>query len=63
MKYDIIYADPPWPQHKGGLRKTRPNQDRRLDYPILNVDEIEKILGSYDGREFASLRCFYWQER
>jgi len=42
-KYDIIYTDPPWEQTKGGLRKARPNQGKELDYPTLNMEDIEKI--------------------
>ena len=50
MDYDIVYADPPWPQHKGGIRKSRPNQKKELDYPILTLPEIENIIGQYNGR-------------
>jgi N6-adenosine-specific RNA methylase IME4 len=50
MSYDVIYADPPWPQRKGGIRKSRPNQGRDLDYPVLTLPEIEGILRQYDGR-------------
>jgi len=42
-KYQIIYADPPWEQKKGGLRKCRPNQNRLLDYPVLSLEEIKEI--------------------
>ena len=31
-KYEIVYVDPPWEKKKGGLRKSRPNQTRDLDY-------------------------------
>ncbi len=48
-KYQIIYADPPYPQRKGGLRKVRPNQDRKLDYPTLNLEEIKDILSKFQG--------------
>jgi N6-adenosine-specific RNA methylase IME4 len=48
-KYQIIYADPPWKQLKGGLRKVRPNQDRYLDYETLTVDEIVKILTHFNS--------------
>ena len=42
-KYDLIYSDPPWPQSKGNIRKCRPNQDKKLDYPTLSLDEIKNI--------------------
>jgi len=40
-KYGIIYSDPPWAQKKGGIRKTRPNQDRNLDYSTMSLDDIK----------------------
>jgi N6-adenosine-specific RNA methylase IME4 len=40
MMYNIIYTDPPWKQNKGGLRDSRPNQTRKLDYLTLNTDDI-----------------------
>ena len=43
-KYQIIYADPPWQQTKGGLRKCRPNQYKKLDYPTLSLEDISNIL-------------------
>ena len=48
-KYQIIYADPPWKQTKGGLRKARPNQTRKLDYPTLTIGDIQQILKRYDS--------------
>ncbi len=42
-RYNVIYADPPWKQNKGGLRKERPNQTRALDYDTLSIDEIFTI--------------------
>jgi len=50
MNYDIVYADPPWPQQKGGIRKSRPNQGRELDYVTLTLPEIEDIISQYEGR-------------
>ena len=49
MKYNIVYADPPYPQKKGGLRSARPNQKRNLDYSTLSLDEIKQFLKEYDG--------------
>ena len=49
-KYDIIYADPPWKQLKGGLRKVRPNQERQLDYNTLNLNKIKKIISKFQGK-------------
>jgi N6-adenosine-specific RNA methylase IME4 len=47
MAYDLIYADPPWAQKKGGLRKARPNQGKALDYPTLSIDDIKKQLQTF----------------
>lgn len=49
-KYQIIYADPPWAQKKGGIRSVRPNQNRALDYPTLDLPEIEKIISKLDAK-------------
>ena len=44
-KYDIIYADPPWRQSKGGKKKVRPNTSGKgLDYEVLSLEDIEKHL-------------------
>lgn len=43
-KYDLILADPPWKQSKGGKRKTRPKQNRSLDYPTCSLEEIAEHL-------------------
>ena len=43
-RYNILSIDPPWPKRKGGLRKTRPQQDRNLNYPTMEVSEIFKLL-------------------
>jgi N6-adenosine-specific RNA methylase IME4 len=43
-KYDIIYADPPWKQIKGGIRKCRPHQGRELDYNTLELADIKNII-------------------
>lgn len=44
-RYEIIYADPPWKQSKGGKKSVRKNSSGRpLDYPIMTMDEIEQTL-------------------
>lgn len=37
----VIYTDPPWKQLKGGLRKSRPNQTRLLDYNTMTLEDIK----------------------
>lgn len=36
--------DPPWPKKKGGLRSSRPNQGRELDYSTMSVPDIFDLL-------------------
>lgn len=39
-RYRTIVIDPPWPMEKIP-RKVRPHQLKRLDYPIMSIDEIK----------------------
>ncbi len=44
-KYQIIYADPPWRQSKGGKKNKRPNSSGgKLEYPVISLAEIQYIL-------------------
>lgn len=44
-KYDLIVADPPWKQAKGGKKKVRTNSScKPLDYPVCSLDEIKEHL-------------------
>lgn len=44
-KYQIIYADPPWKQSKGGKKNVRPNSSgEELEYPVISLEEIESHL-------------------
>ena len=43
--YNLILADPPWKQSKGGKKAVRVNSSGiGLDYPVLSLDEIKKHL-------------------
>lgn len=61
MKYNIILADPPWKQNKGGLRKSRPNQGRLLDYSTMTLSDIHNVL-QYFSENFSDEKCnfFVW---
>ena len=49
-KYQLIYADPPWRQSKGGAKKVRPNSSGKpLDYPVISLDEIKAHLKTASG--------------
>ena len=44
-KYDLILADPPWKQSKGGKKAVRKNSSGRpLDYQVCALEEIKKHL-------------------
>lgn len=44
-RYDVILADPPWNQNKGGAKKVRPNSSGKgLDYPVCSLGEIKDHL-------------------
>lgn len=51
-KYDLIYADPPWPLKKI-LRRVRPNQ-KEFDYPTMSLKEISELPVS----EITDDNCF-----
>lgn len=44
-QYELILADPPWKQTKGGKKSVRPNTSgKALDYPVCRLDTIQKHL-------------------
>jgi len=37
-KYELILADPPWKQSKGGKKAVRKNSSgEKLDYPVISL--------------------------
>lgn len=42
-QYGIVYSDPPWPQTKGGKRLVRPNQEKKLDYDTMSLEDIKNF--------------------
>lgn len=48
--------DPPWNQGKTGLRRARPNQGTKLDYPTMS----KKALLELPVEEVAEERSFLW---
>ena len=43
--YDLILADPPWRQTRGGRKKARPNSSgTSLDYPVCDLNTIKQHL-------------------
>lgn len=43
-KFDIFMIDPAWLKTKGGIRRSRPNQGKELDYPTMTTENIFKLL-------------------
>lgn len=59
-KYSLIYADPPWKQTKGGLRKARPNQGKDFDYKTISLEEIQDILKKFQDKSESNHILFCW---
>jgi N6-adenosine-specific RNA methylase IME4 len=61
MIYDLIYADPPWRQSKGGKKAKRPNSSgEALDYKVESLEEIEKILANFVAQTPDNSILFLW---
>ena len=59
-KYQIIYADPPWQQSKGGKKNVRPKSSgEKLDYPVISLDEIKRILFETMIKYGDTPHCFF----
>lgn len=44
-RYDIVLADPPWKQSRGGKKNVRKNSSGKpLEYPVLSLEDIEEHL-------------------
>lgn len=60
-KYDLILADPPWKQSKGGKKSTRPNSSGgRLDYPVCDLNEIESHIRRAAENTDGNAVLFLW---
>lgn len=60
-KYNIIYADPPWKQSKGGSKSVRPNSSgKELDYPTCSLDVIKRHLATAGGLTSENSILFLW---
>lgn len=45
MEYEVLLADPPWKQSKGGKKNVRPmSSGESLDYPVISLEEIKQHL-------------------
>lgn len=61
-QYDLIYADPPWKQSKGGKKSVRENSSGKpLDYPVCSLDEIKEHLSLATAALGITQYYFYGQ--
>lgn len=60
--YDVILADPPWRQAKGGKKAVRPRSSgEKLDYPTLPLDDIKRQLEAVTSSDgVVSQVLFLW---
>lgn len=60
-KYQIIYADPPWKQMKGGRKNKRPNSSGgALAYSTMSLDDIQGVLNKAGFRSDENRVMFLW---
>lgn len=60
-QYDLIVADPPWKQTKGGKKAVRPNTSgKALDYPTCTMDIIEDHLRQATSLTGDNSVLFLW---
>lgn len=60
-EYDLIVADPPWKQGKGGKKAVRTNSSgMALDYPVCTLDEIKEHLKQADAHTKENAVMFLW---
>jgi len=60
-KYDLIYADPPWKQMKGGKKNVRPKSSgEQLDYPVCSLEEITEHLKTAISHTEENSVLFLW---
>jgi N6-adenosine-specific RNA methylase IME4 len=60
-KYQIILADPPWKQFKGGKKNVRPlSSGEPLPYQVISLQEIENIMRLAVNLTEANSILFLW---
>jgi N6-adenosine-specific RNA methylase IME4 len=60
-QYDLIYADPPWRQSKGGKKNVRPKSSgEELDYPVCSIGEIKEHLKTVVSLTNENSILFLW---
>ena len=60
-KYDLILADPPWKQSKGGKKSARENSSGTpLDYPVMSLEQIGAVLKETRDLSEDNHALFLW---
>jgi N6-adenosine-specific RNA methylase IME4 len=60
-RYNLILADPPWKQAKGGKKNARPNSSgTTLDYQVCSLDEIKNHLKEATEHTSENSILFLW---
>lgn len=60
-EYNLILADPPWKQTKGGKKRVRPvSSGTKLDYPVCSLDEIKHHLELATKHTSENSILFLW---
>lgn len=60
-EYNLILADPPWKQTKGGKKKVRSlSSGTNLDYPVCSLDEIKYHLAQATSHCTENSVLFLW---
>ena len=60
-KYQIILADPPWKQSKGGKKNKRPKSSGKpLEYKVMTLDEIQFVLNKAGFLSNENRILFLW---
>lgn len=60
-KYDLVYADPPWKQSKGGKKNVRPNSSGKpLPYEVCSLKEIKEHLQEICSKTNDNSILFLW---
>ena len=59
--YDLLYADPPWKQSKGGKKSVRANSSgKALDYPVCRLETIAEHLRIATEHTVENSMLFLW---
>lgn len=59
--YDLIYADPPWKQSRGGKKSARKNSSGKpLPYPVCSLEEITEHLRLAVNHTSENSVLFLW---